>query len=1345
MLAYCLFASPSVVGFAYPAIFREEEAVKIESYQGKAMVTGSRFALFSILFLLIASLACLLLLPTFLSTEWGREQALAIINRRITGKVEIQRIQLSWLSGQSAEGIVLKDPEGQTIASVERLSIQTSLFQMLRQSAPFGKIEIDNLNGTLATDAQGRTNIEKSISRPLGEPVFAPPVQEIVLSNVYLKSSFAKEPLSLSIIGQTKEGDLAGEFDLSLSLIDETEKPYARIVNFPTSLLDQIASMQRGARKTLFHALLGEKIDLALDKRENGTFFISINTPRLQGELEGKIANQLFSLKETSHFALQLDAESMAALTGESIRFLTPLDLQLKVNNLSFSLPFLSGQVDQKWSLLDLEAEIFSDPTVFFFQPIGKLNVGPSSAVVKTDQTTPSILFNAAFEIKKEDSPFRIRAFAKIEKPADLLALDDELFQTAEASVDLIDLPFHSFSSLVRYERWTAILGPIANVQLQFHTGPNRAWYTDVSVETTAFHLKQARLLLGKEIALQSPAEILLMPSKECLADFFENNAFRLEFPCQARLSLKQLTLPLSDLGDMTLQVESASSHLQFARLIEWGVVDLRDFSFTIHKKRGKGAFWAQSKGKFSLFDERKMISPILMEPIAFEDNAECYFEKENRAFIVKNQFKATNPIFDFQFETKLDSESGLVLTSPAHLSYTLTTEAVKTIEKKINRHLPLLSEPAIFSVLLEPTHFTLSDFTEKKWLLKGVLKAKHLSFKDPTGNLSALENLIVPWTIDALNHQAWMDLKGEAYSFQHQKPSRLSAHLHLWDFMDGFHLSKTKSELRLNFTGLPTPLLNSFFSSQDLSPLFGSILDINLKSFYDPIREKPGYLDMAVDSTLLHADIRLRMTDRLTYSDEVKKPVIRLTVTPQGYIEIQKLFGFDDERRLFEPATFTARLAKIDLPLTQHWIDEGLIDFQLSSGEIKWAETASFPWKLEASVSKQSQTNDVQIGLKAFNQGSIALNATIGRLFGKEQRFNNWRSFLIQGSIEGERLSQPFLQSVLPLSSERIDQIALPFGKEFKLRAHAKVDDLNGFCGASIEGPKGKLSFEGNLKKGILSLSQPLKLSFELSPEMIRTYLAPHPFLSSVEGAEGPILCTIHPSRFSLPLIPLDLKGIRIGAGELDLGKIVFRNEGDVKSVLKLIRSIEGSRFSIWFTPIYFDLNGEVLDLKRFDMQIAQLYSLASWGKINFANREALLVLGLPASTLESILGAEGLSPTYVLQIPFQIAKGRLEMDKKKIAARIAALLAQTHGGGTGKVLGNFIDLVLSDKGEPAPSPTTTPFPWIEKAEEIHQKTEQEAPAQSASKKGKKDKKLQQKEQSATDQALKFIDKWIK
>jgi hypothetical protein len=102
-----------------------------------------------------------LLLPTLLSTNAGKNFILGYVNDAISGKVEVDSISLGWFSGQSITGVKVVDPSGQTVATVAKIdmpSVRPTTF--LDMSNDLGTITIDKPEVNLVKNADGTTNID---------------------------------------------------------------------------------------------------------------------------------------------------------------------------------------------------------------------------------------------------------------------------------------------------------------------------------------------------------------------------------------------------------------------------------------------------------------------------------------------------------------------------------------------------------------------------------------------------------------------------------------------------------------------------------------------------------------------------------------------------------------------------------------------------------------------------------------------------------------------------------------------------------------------------------------------------------------------------------------------------------------------------------------------------------------------------------------------------------------------------------------------------------------------------------------------------------------------------------
>ena len=116
------------------------------------------------------TLACIVLaftafLPTILSTDVGKGWIISWINGGIRGSLSIDELELSWSGPQKAQQLQLKDPKGREIAKVQSLSTDTSLFTLLFHRNTFGATTVIRPTLALERDAEGISNIERSLSK----------------------------------------------------------------------------------------------------------------------------------------------------------------------------------------------------------------------------------------------------------------------------------------------------------------------------------------------------------------------------------------------------------------------------------------------------------------------------------------------------------------------------------------------------------------------------------------------------------------------------------------------------------------------------------------------------------------------------------------------------------------------------------------------------------------------------------------------------------------------------------------------------------------------------------------------------------------------------------------------------------------------------------------------------------------------------------------------------------------------------------------------------------------------------------------------------------------------------
>ena len=1328
--------------------------------------------------ILAVGIACL---PTLMSTDWGRKQTLNWMNRSIPGKVEIRHLDLHWGKGQVIEGFLLKDPEGQTIVEIERFATEGTLWQLMNKNLCLGFTQVSELNAIIVTDQKGETNLQRALGIQSSPLTFLPP-SNIILSDVNIESDLFTpyRPLSVHLQGFTQQEDLKGSFDIDLSLNglfaadwekfkheaqhyfsmegSKEAKIQARVKNFPVDLIDRLVALQNPHLNGLFHALLGDRLNLNLDKDpsdEGLAFHLSVLAPLLQGEMKGIIKEDTLALKTPAIFHFDLTPSAINPFFQETFQLMNPSRLEVMISTLTLPLNFFNQEAASDPCLMGLNTELKLPETNLNISPLGPLKILNLQAHLTSQPCDKLIRVAIIGQAQQgpDSAPFDLHFTSSIDKPGHFSQFMQQIHQSMHSTLTIAHFPLQILP-FFQHSEWSERMGSYVNAQLDVHSKDKDKWIGILSFQTPSVVLKEARLSIGKEITLLSPAQFNWTLPYDGLSSLLKHERFVLDQPHPLSLMIKQLQLSLDHPETLKLQLESTLSHVRFPKFFDGSMIQLDHLNLQLDG-RDLNHFHSHLMGQVSIFTPEGILSPLFPEPLTFKQISDWKIGKERAIEMPHGQLQVYNSIAHAQVEARLSDSKTLELTQPAQIHYTLTPSGFQALNLLHHQEWPILREAMTADLSIDPTEFKLHSFSLSDLRLQGLMKLSKMAFRDSSGNLPVLENVSMPWVVDVPRNNIYTDVKGVIHSRKEEKPSQISAHLQFRLVSPHYDLAHTQTEIRMNFAGMPTSILSIFFKTPDLNPIIGSIIDLNLRAFFDPTKTKPGYWDLVLDSTHFHAEGRFKLDGNATIYEEHKLPTFRLTITPESYQYLKRLWALQEDLQLTAPIMISGFFSKFNFPLRAAWANQGIFDFHLSTSPIQWHNTLAPTWHLESRLSTENLKDHVNFWAQVHSQTPLTLEGAVTNLFSSSNQLHPWQEMGLRAKLTGQHLTPIFLQKFLFLNLEQKQKLQALFGETLDVSAHCQLRNLNGPVQALIKGAQGYIQMEGLVKEGVLTLTKPLEGAVQMTPLFSQTFLAPNiPLLSTAVGADNPITFTIDSSQFSCPLVPFQLDQVNIGKGQLHLGKIHFRNEGELHSTLSLIRPLADPHLMIWFTPIYLDLHHGILSLKRFDLLVGHDYTLANWGSINLLTHQANFILGLSAPTLRYAFGIQGLDENYILQIPLHTANGKVEIDKKKATTRISSLVAQTHGGSKGKLLGSILDTVLADKGEPYPPPTTHPFPW---QDEIHSSPQPspvadlpnspEDQSEEGKKKKKKKRKLLEKDQLKDWQegAVQLLDQLFK
>ncbi len=249
-------------------------------------------------------IACTVFLPTILSTTVGKGWLLAWINSGMRGKIEIEKLELSWRGPQKANNLQLNDAEGHDIVKCASLTTDTSLVTLLFQRRTFGATTVIRPTLFMERDASGISNFEKSLSKR-SQPhwpkltgkllvkegkmrLVAPKIDEITVSDIDLE--YYPEEQLFHLYAKTQEGAITGEI-LASGSFGENGHIIAKVDNFPVAIVDQLDNSH------LYTQAIGETINFKVDSTAKDAIreiTVDIESKLLNGKILGVVKDNVF-------------------------------------------------------------------------------------------------------------------------------------------------------------------------------------------------------------------------------------------------------------------------------------------------------------------------------------------------------------------------------------------------------------------------------------------------------------------------------------------------------------------------------------------------------------------------------------------------------------------------------------------------------------------------------------------------------------------------------------------------------------------------------------------------------------------------------------------------------------------------------------------------------------------------------------------------------------------------------------------------------------------------------------------------------------------------------------------
>lgn len=414
-----------------------------------------RFIVFGVGLIILLLFLLVISTPSVLSSRWGQNQLIAFIDSKIPGSLEVNELKVNWFGTQEMSGIVLKDPDGHVVASLDSLTTDSPLFDLIRGDFINSQLKISGLNATIIQNKSGSNFHDALGLRNTDSNESATPMEiQIKDVNAEVSMSGKHDPILINVKGVTSYGNNQGSFEANAVAAgltsDKIERLNMTINNLPLTLIDELIAIQNPKKRGLVTAALGDTLNLTLvqSKADKGMeVTLDVTSPQLKAKLEGQIIGDQFTLSKPGQVSFALQPQFLADIAGYETNTVHPLEMT--VEKLAFPLS------TESISKLDTSLKGTLDRIPFDFD----LSVDGSKVVLdlKGDrlnghlavQVDDEIILSAPGYIQTNITPERYQALRRFINGKQLYSQLD-LVKPTSARIDLKEfkLPASGFSNV---------------------------------------------------------------------------------------------------------------------------------------------------------------------------------------------------------------------------------------------------------------------------------------------------------------------------------------------------------------------------------------------------------------------------------------------------------------------------------------------------------------------------------------------------------------------------------------------------------------------------------------------------------------------------------------------------------------------------------------------------------------------------------------------------------------------------------------------------------------------------------------------------------------------------------
>lgn len=1290
--------------------------------------------LFGILF--CSALFGAILIPALVSTRLGNEKVQQLINSQINGHLDYEQLQLEWFGEQKLEKVILKDSKNQEIASLDSLVVKASLWKLMINKTLKTPLEFSGLNALIAQTNNAETNIQQALSsKNLKEESETHPLT-ISLKDVNGLAYFDEDQTyHLQVSGETLQNQVKGSFDIKGSFVEfnkskevkntnyiDTEQlghfqVQAHAKNFPVELLDDALSVSKPHYKGLLIAALGKTLDLDLSEfktHEGIELKLNIQTPFVKGLLNGLLKNDRLVIEDADSVQINVqpqfvDLLSQLIASPYQFHLKNPASGQLNLAkvNLIFN---VSGKntpfIDLPHSFLKASFNV-DHMDLDISQPIGAISLKHLNMILDASDEQNKMNFTLDGQLSRNQEITQISLKSHINKSFKIEELST--LKNTHLFLDVKGLPMTLLQDITGQSPLIVdALGQSVDAQASFtyETSP----VATLKLNSDVLKMDTIHLNMYPHITLMQPVKIdYLLPSSLVNKFILQDKNLKLSGTTPTQITLNQLKIPSSPLSSQFSDWQiNAVLNVQQLKINDNNNVNkvvISEFNTAL-----SGNSLAQSNLNLNTTlnpIKNSTLGLIIGEEMNVNLDTSLVVDSEGRFNIHAFQVVLNSDNAQAKFLGRMENAEKIYLTQPASLRYRLTPANISLLGLNNLK----LEDASQIHISIDADKKDINFFDSSSLKLKGLIKVDQVNLY---GNAGSLQDLSIPWEINGPENTLILQAKSLTKLHSGKVVGSLDGLVKISQWLDNGNIKLENSfvESQVKLVNFPTAFLEKITQQDDLTTLVGQAVNIDFSTHLSHTNRLEGTVQFKFHGNDLNGQGVFTINNGIVSTPSASPIVANMTLTPDRFQAFRKRILSQNVRQpeitLMTPSRITLNISSLSFPLevkeSPLWL-KARLSSQITIDNLRMQDknSGSTVWltNMLCDVNSPELANNISFSLNGEHRTPTGspLPFTIA---GRAQH-----SFTPSGELNRDNLAllldtkiQQFpvrlLGNFLGMTHEIPQRISAVLGDSINADVHVQIDHLQGPVVAHLSGNNGSISLDATLKDGFLTLNKNFHTQVALTPEFGKYVLEDiFPLASGLIGAENPLTINVDAKGFVLPIKNFNMKDVRVSSASLELGKVRFKKEGQLGSILSLFNHPGNKEIPVWFTPLYMSMQSGVIQFQRMDMLIMNLYPIATWGTVDLPKDKVNMIIGLTAQALNVGLNIPGLNGDYILQIPFKGTINNASIDKKKATAKIAAHIASNRGP-EGLFIGTALHIAAGGlTEEQAPPPTTNPLPW--------------------------------------------------